>query len=92
MSGWFTDGRILHAVLAILCLEFFALALIARAAARRASMTGLMLTVASGLLLVLAVLLMQADVDWRFAASSLGLSGLAHVADVIRRWRDHVSK
>jgi hypothetical protein len=79
MAALFASGRIIDAILLLTVLE--AGFLLWR---RRAD---LVLTLLSGLGVMVALRLALAGADWRWLALALLASLAAHVADLKRRWR-----
>jgi hypothetical protein len=79
MAALFASGRIIDAILLLTVLEAGFLLWRRRAA--------LVLTLLSGLGVMVALRLALAGADWRWLALALLASLAAHVADLKRRWR-----
>jgi hypothetical protein len=79
MAAWFANGRIIDVILLATALE--AAFLLWR---RRAD---LLLTLLSGLGVMLALRLALAGADWEWLGLALLAALAAHLADLRRRWR-----
>lgn len=87
MSEWFADGRIVDLILVVILFEGIAFLVIKRLSSRGPALTGLLTNLAAGGSLVVALGLALADAEWRWIALWLTLAGIAHLADVLIRWR-----
>jgi hypothetical protein len=87
LAGWFASGRIVDAVLALVVLEVIALAFLRLAKGRAVPFLGLLVTIAAGVCLLLALRAALAGADWPWVAVALTGSLVAHLADLRTRLR-----
>jgi hypothetical protein len=76
-------------VIVMTVLESIALAVYHRRTGRGLAPQDFIPTLAAGLALMLAVRAGVTGAGWGFVAAGLLVAGLAHAADVMRRWRRH---
>ena len=87
MRELFAGGRIVELILALMALEELALGLYHRRTGRGIAPLDLVLNLAAGALLLLALRAALVDSDPLAPAPYLAASLFAHVADLARRWR-----
>jgi hypothetical protein len=80
-GGWIVD-----AVIAITIAEVLALAAYRRLTGRGPALRDLLPNVGAGLFLMLALRSVLVGVAWPWLALCLAGAGLAHLADLLRRW------
>jgi hypothetical protein len=85
MATWLSDGRAIDLLLVLIAIEAAVLLLVARRPPAVAVSDWLYCLLAGSLLLV-ALRLALAQLSWHWIALSLALAGLAHIADVRRRF------
>jgi hypothetical protein len=88
MRDLFAAGRIVEMILALMVLEAIALGLYHRRTGRGIAPLDLLLNLAAGALLLLALRAAIVDPDPLAPAPYLAVALFAHVADLARRWRD----
>ncbi len=86
MSAWVESGRIAELILLLVLLEALAFALLGRRA-RGLELRQVAGTLAAGAALLLALRAALRDEPWTAVAGWLALAGVAHAADLLRRWR-----
>jgi hypothetical protein len=79
--------HLIDVVIAMTLLESIALGIYHRRTGRGIAPQDFVPTLAAGLALMLAVRAGVTGAGWGFVAAGLTVAGLAHVADVRRRWR-----
>lgn len=87
MQALFQSGWLVDFVIALTVLEGVALALYYRATGRGVAPRDYALNLVSGLCLMLALRAVLAAAAWHWTAAALAAAGLAHGADLWRRWR-----
>jgi hypothetical protein len=87
LGGWFTSGRVVDAVLALVVMEVIALAFLRLAKGRAVPFSGILVTIAAGASLLLALRAALAGADWRWVALALTAALIAHLADLRIRLR-----
>ena len=87
MRELFAGGRIVEMILAFMVLEALAIGLYHRRTGRGLSPLDLLLNLAAGALLLLALRAAIVDPDPLAPAPYLAVALFAHVADLARRWR-----
>lgn len=87
MRELFAGGRIVEMILALMVLEALALGLYHRSTGRGIPPLDLVLNLAAGALLLLALRAALVDADALAPAPYLAAALFAHVADLARRWR-----
>lgn len=86
-GGWFASGRVIDVILALIVLEVIALVFLRMAKGRAVPLTGLLLTIAAGACLMLAVRAALTGADWPWIALALTAALAAHLADLRIRLR-----
>lgn len=87
MGAWFASGRIVDLVIGFVVVEAIALAAYRRATGKGIAGVDLVPNLVAGLLLMFALRLALVAAWWGWIALCLLLAGLAHGADLRRRWR-----
>lgn len=87
MEALLHDGRLVDLIIAITLVEGLALALYHRATGRGLAPRDYALNLVSGLCLMLALRTVLAAAGWYWTAAALAAAGLAHGADIWRRWQ-----
>lgn len=87
MSELFGAPALIDLILALVVVEVVALAWVRRRTGRGPEPLGLLATAAAGGCLLLALRAALADADPIWIAAALAGAGLAHLADLARRWR-----
>lgn len=87
MADLFATGRIIDLIIALVVLEALALLGLRRLARRPSDVLALLPTLASGLLLLLALRAAIADLEWQLIGAPLALALVAHLVDLRVRWR-----
>ena len=87
MEHWFAGGRIVDLLIAFTIAEALALLAWFRLAGRGVRPREFLLNLLSGLCLMAALRCALAASAWTWIAGWLLLSGLAHGADMVRRWK-----
>jgi len=86
MTAWLASPRLAEAILGVLVLEALALLLYWRARGRGIAPAGYIWNLAAGAFFLLALRAALAGQD-TWVAPFLAGAGLAHLADMIRRWK-----
>jgi hypothetical protein len=86
VSALVESGRIAELILLLVALEALAFALLGRRV-RGLELGGLAGTLAAGAALLLALRAALRAEPWTAVAGWLALAGVAHAADLLRRWR-----
>jgi hypothetical protein len=87
MAELFASGRLVDLVLAAVVVEAAALILYWRWGRAGVAPFDLLPNLCAGAFLLLALRVTLADGGWMIACGCLAAAGLAHLADVYRRWR-----
>ncbi|MBK5937810.1 hypothetical protein CCR96_00635 [Halochromatium roseum] len=87
MAELFHSGRIIDVIILLVMLETAALLAYRRITGRGPRPQALLPTLASGLLLILALRAAIADLRWEFIALPLTLALVTHLLDIAQRWR-----
>lgn len=87
LGGWFASGRIIDLILALVMLEVIALAFLRVAKGRAVPLSGLLLTIAAGACLMLALRAALTGADWWWIALALTAALIAHLVDLRTRLR-----
>jgi hypothetical protein len=87
MQTLLSSGLLVDLVIALTVVEGIALALYHRATGRGVAPRDYALNLASGLCLMLALRSVLAGAQWHWTAAALAAAGLAHGADIARRWQ-----
>ncbi|NEX18092.1 MAG: hypothetical protein C1943_16155 [Halochromatium sp.] len=88
MADLFHSGRIIDIIILLVVLEIAALLSLHRITGRGPKPQALLPTLASGLLLMLALRAAIADLRWEFIALPLTLALITHLTDLVQRWRE----
>jgi len=86
MAEWFTSGRLVDLILALVVVEVVALVLLWRARRRGLPLADLLPNILAGAFLLLALRLSIGGFGWMPCCACLGAAGVAHVVDLQRRW------
>lgn len=86
MSGLFESGRIVDLILVLMAVEAVVFFIIARCMPGRVPLGGLVLNLAAGASLLLALRAVLTGADWRIIGIWLGLAFIAHLADLVFRF------
>jgi hypothetical protein len=84
----FHSGRIIDLIILLVVVETATLLLLHRLTDRGPRPVAVLPTLASGLLLMLALRASIADLRWELIALPLTLALLAHLVDLRQRWRE----
>jgi len=87
MSELFATGRIVDLIIGLMVLEAVGLWFLRRRTGRGPLPLGLLVNLAAGGCLLLALRLALVDAGWLWVGAALGLAFVAHLADLIVRWR-----
>ncbi|MBZ8132231.1 hypothetical protein [Afifella sp. IM 167] len=87
METFFSSGLVVDAIAALMLVEGIALFLWRRRTGRGIAPLDLLANLAAGLFLLLALRAALTGAGWPAVALFLALGGLAHVADMMRRWQ-----
>ncbi len=87
MAEMFASGRLVDLVLIVVVVEATVLLLLWRRAGRGVAPSDLLPNLCAGAFLLLALRAALAGAGWMTAAFCLAGAGLAHLADIHRRWR-----
>ena len=87
MEQLFSSGRIVDLILVMMVLEGLALAYYFRVTGRGVPVAGIVANSAAGGALLLALRSCLSGSQWYIIAAFLGLSLVAHLADLTSRWR-----
>jgi hypothetical protein len=87
MADLFATGRIVDLIIALVVLEALTVLVLSRLAPRSMDFLALLPTLASGLLLLLALRAAIAGLGWQLIAAPLALALIAHLVDLRVRWR-----
>jgi hypothetical protein len=87
MQSLLDSGLLVDLVIALTVMEGLALALYHRVTGRGVAPRDYGLNLVSGLCLMLALRSVLAGAAWHWTAAALAAAGLAHGADIARRWR-----
>jgi hypothetical protein len=87
MMALFDSGRIVDLILALMVLEALIICVLAMATRYRLPVAGLLLNLAAGACLLLALRAVLTDAGWTVAGFWLALALVAHIGDLIQRLR-----
>ncbi len=87
MAELFASGRLVDLILLLVVLEAAALLLYWHRAGRGVAAFDLLPNLCAGAFLLLALRAALTGGGWMLACSCLAAAGLAHLADLYRRWR-----
>ncbi len=88
MSGWFASGRAVDMILLLMIAEGAILWVLHRRTKAGVPPADLLINLASGMSLLLAVRAALLGLSWRWIALALTAALFCHVADLRRRWRN----
>ena len=88
MADLFSSGRLVDLILVVVVLEAAVLLLYWRRARRGIAPFDLLPNLCAGVFLLLALRATLAGVGWMMVSGCLAAAGLAHLADMYRRWRE----
>lgn len=89
IADLFDSGRIIDIIILLVIIETAALFALHRFTGRGPRPQALLPTLASGLLLMIALRAAIADLHWELIALPLSLALVAHLLDLAQRWRGH---
>jgi len=87
MGEFFASGHIVDLVLAVMAVEAMGLGLYFRATSHGISLADLLINLASGTCLLLALRAALTGQSWEWIAAALTASLLGHLLDLSRRWQ-----
>jgi hypothetical protein len=87
MAELFASGRLVDLILIVVVIEATVLLLLWRRAGRGVAPLDLLPNLCAGAFLLLALRSVLAGTGWMTASFCLAAAGLAHLADIHRRWR-----
>lgn len=87
MAEFFETGRIADLILLIMGLEIAAMLLFRRATGRGPSPAAILSLTGAGAGLVLALRAALTNMAWPWIAAALGMAFLAHIVDIVLRYR-----
>jgi hypothetical protein len=87
MASLFESGRIVELIVAAMALEALVFAALHLRGRLRVPVAGLLLNLAAGACLLLALRTVLVGADWRVAGAWLAAAGLAHLGDLGLRLR-----
>ena len=88
MADLFSSGRLVDLILVVVVLEAAVLLLYWRQARRGIAPFDLLPNLCAGVFLLLALRATLAGAGWMMVSGCLAAAGLAHLADMYRRWRE----
>jgi hypothetical protein len=87
MAELFASGRLVDLILIIVVIEAGGLSIYWRSRRRGVSPGDLLPNLCAGAFLLLALRLSLGGAGWLLCCASLAAAGIAHLADLARRWR-----
>lgn len=87
MADLFSSGRLVDLILVLVVIEAVALTLYWRRTGRGVAPPDLLPNLCAGAFLLLALRMTLTGGGWMPASGCLAAAGLAHLADLFRRWR-----
>ncbi|MCT8266077.1 hypothetical protein NYQ83_02225 [Afifella sp. JA880] len=87
MAGLIESGRIADLILLLVLAEAVGLVYFYRRTGRGVRPLDLLVNLAAGATLILALRAALVGAEWQVIAFFLTLAGLAHLGDLVRRWR-----
>ena len=87
MAEWFANGHLVDLILVLTAIEAVGLVLYWRSRGRGIAPLELLPNLFAGAFLLLALRLALGGAGWQLCCSSLAAAGLAHIVDLVRRWR-----
>jgi hypothetical protein len=88
VSSYFTDGRIVDLILALLVIEAVALLTYRRLTGHGIPAVGLLTNLLAGAFLLMALRSALIESHWALTAAWLAAALIAHIADLTQRWRN----
>jgi len=86
MEELFASGRIIDVIVALMALEAFVLILLRKKTDRGPTRTEILVSLAAGLALLVALRIALVDGRWEMISAALAASLVAHLADLRLRW------
>ncbi len=87
MAALFASGHVADFIIVLMVVEGIAIYFWQKRSGRGVAPTGLVFMLAAGIFLLLALRAALTDTGWPAVALFLALGGVAHLADLSRRWR-----
>lgn len=87
MAGWFASGAVVDAILLLMVLEGALIAILRRRTGTGVPARDLLAMLAAGGCLMLALRAALVGAAWPWIALALSAALVAHLADLVRRWR-----
>ena len=87
MAEWFASGRLVDLILALTVIEAACLVFYWRSRGRGIAPLDLLPNLFAGAFLLLALRLALGGAGWELCCGSLAAAGVAHIVDLVRRWR-----
>ncbi|MDQ0327381.1 putative membrane protein [Rhodopseudomonas julia] len=87
MAGLIESGRVADFILLLVVVEAIGLVYFYRRTGHGVRPLDLLINLAAGATLILALRAALVDAGWQAVAFFLALAGLAHLGDLVRRWR-----
>lgn len=87
MAEWFSSGRLVDGILALVIMETIVLGVLWRRGRRGLPLVDLLPNILAGALLLLALRLSLGGAGWMPCSAALAAAGAAHLIDLRRRWR-----
>lgn len=87
LADFFSSGRAVDVVLAVMALEAIALGIYFRATSRGIPLVDLLFNLATGACLLFALRAALTGRPWTWVAAGLSASLVGHLLDLSRRWR-----
>lgn len=87
MPDLFASGRLVDLILVLVVIEAVALTLHWRRTRQGIAPVDLLPNLCAGAFLMLALRVTLASGGWKIASACLAAAGLAHLADISKRWR-----
>jgi hypothetical protein len=87
MADLVASGRMIDLILALVAVEWLVLAAVWRRTGRGIAPLALLANLAAGATLLMAARSALVGADWTVTAAWLAAAGLAHLADLAKRWR-----
>jgi hypothetical protein len=87
MAELFTSGRIVDLIFVLVAIEFVVLAVLWARSGRGVAPLSIVANLASGACLLLALRASLTQASWQMVAAFLAAAFMAHLADLMQRWR-----
>jgi hypothetical protein len=87
MAELFASGRLVDLILIIVAIEAVSLVIYWRSTGRGVSPGDLLPNLFAGAFLLLALRISLGGAGWQLCCCSLAVAGMAHLVDLVRRWR-----